>query len=967
MQFERDFKALTGFGPLSWQRRLFNEYLKAGKLPAAVDIPTGLGKTAVMALWLVARAHGALLPRRLVYVVDRRAVVDQATGFALDLRTKLDAPTAQHLKAALTLGERSLPISTLRGHYVDNRQWLEDPASPAIIVGTVDMIGSRLLFGGYGVSSKMRPYHAGLLGSDALVVLDEAHLVPPFERLLETIETDSAQFGMCGRDDGQRVPGLRLLSLSATGRDRPGEMFRLKGSLNAPVGERDDLDDNVVVRRLEARKDITLAQIETGKLAEALSAHAWRLSDNGKIPIRSIVFCNQREIAEKTKTELEALLSRDTNYTPAELKNQTELFVGARRVRERLDAARRLEDMGFIPGAPRNRTHPVFLFATSAGEVGVDLDADHMVCDLVAWERMVQRLGRVNRRGEGHAKVIVLTEPEPSPNKAAKAALEKREHERGEKDRKAIAAHQAEVEQWVAFKRPFEHALELSEDGSLNGSPAAIRALKERAVTSPEAAAAIKAATTRPPLRPALTRAVVDAWSMTSLEEHTGRPEIAPWLRGWVDQDPQTTVVWRRYLPIREDGLQSTGKDIEEFFEAAPFHLSEQLETETFHVEQWLRDRSASLLKKAPDGTDKNESRAQEPAEHAERSSDAAVNGAPLGRNAIIGFVLSKSGDWRKTLHVADFLNLTDKSRATDLDRKLEALDGAVIVVDARFGGIKDGLLSSEYAQLAESADDCETWLPVETPVAGSKSRPEPVIKFRVRPASSVQPVDTGRDWQERHRFITSRNEDGADLHWLAVDKWGADSTTEADRSESNNPQSLVDHHSATAAKARALAHKLGLKDEFTEMLAVAARLHDEGKRALRWQRAFNAPPGREPYAKTKGPINFALLDGYRHEFGSLYWAQKDAGLQTLPADLKDLALHLIAAHHGQARPAIRTMSCEDAPPSILEARAREVAMRFARLQETWGPWGLAWWEALLRAADQQASRENDEQDAGQN
>jgi CRISPR-associated endonuclease/helicase Cas3 len=45
----------------------------------------------------------------------------------------------------------------------------------------------------------------------------------------------------------------------------------------------------------------------------------------------------------------------------------------------------------------------------------------------------------------------------------------------------------------------------------------------------------------------------------------------------------------------------------------------------------------------------------------------------------------------------------------------------------------------------------------------------------------------------------------------------------------------------------------------------------------------------------------------------------------------------------------------------LLEERARDVAMRFARLQKRWGPWGLAWWEALLRAADAQASRDNDE------
>ena len=100
-----------------------------------------------------------------------------------------------------------------------------------------------------------------------------------------------------------------------------------------------------------------------------------------------------------------------------------------------------------------------------------------------------------------------------------------------------------------------------------------------------------------------------------------------------------------------------------------------------------------------------------------------------------------------------------------------------------------------------------------------------------------------------------------------------------------------------------------------------------------------------------------ALLDGYRHEFSSLAAVTQDDDFKKLPESLRDLALHLIAAHHGFGRPVIGISGCEDAPPSRLEGRAREVALRFARLQRHWGPWGLAWWESLLRAADQQASR----------
>ncbi|WP_298331125.1 DEAD/DEAH box helicase family protein, partial [Asticcacaulis sp.] len=154
MDFGRIFHTLTDHEPLHWQSRLHARFM-AGNLPPALDLPTGLGKTSVMAVWLAATIMGAPLPKRLVYVVDRRTVVDQATDEADKLKARAEA-------AGLLA---DLPISTLRGQHLDNRRWMEDPAAPAIIIGTIDMIGSRLLFQGYGVSTGLRPFQAGLIGA----------------------------------------------------------------------------------------------------------------------------------------------------------------------------------------------------------------------------------------------------------------------------------------------------------------------------------------------------------------------------------------------------------------------------------------------------------------------------------------------------------------------------------------------------------------------------------------------------------------------------------------------------------------------------------------------------------------------------------------------------------------------------------------------------------------------------------
>lgn len=913
--------------PFPWQTRLLHAFLEPKLEVRALDIPTGLGKTAVMAVWLVARALGAkALPRRLVYVVDRRAVVDQATEVAERLRRWVEKNP--DVKRALELSGRSLPISTLRGQHVDNREWLEDPATPAIVVGTVDMVGSRVLFEGYGVSRKMRPYHAGLLGVDTLVALDEAHLVPPFERLLEAISDGGAVLGP-QVDRASRVPPFRFLALSATGRARKAGSFLLDAT---------DRKHPVVKKRLEATKRLRTVPLE-GDLADALARQAWKTAGDGADPVRCLVFCNKRDDAVAVRDALDRLAKGDKKAGMAKVEIDRELFVGGRRVFERGATMDRLRAMGFLAGSEVRRAKPSFVIATSAGEVGVDLDADHMVCDLVAWERMVQRLGRVNRRGEGDAIVTVVMEPAKEPPKAVAEAMKRRDagkypNKGKEKaDLAKIDEFESSQSEVAAWPKPFRELPKL-ERGECDASPAALTELKLRAAEDEKLARILDAATTRPPLRPAVTRALVDAWAMTSLDVHTGRPAVAPWLRGWIEEDaPQTSVVWRKFLPVRAKPPASQ-EEAAAFFEAAPPHASEVLETESYRVVEWLLER-VERMSRQPAGV-----------EGEKEESDAC----PINSDSHIAFVLDGAGEVSERLTRGDLLAAT---RETWTRKRLTRdLSGATIVVDRRLAGLFEGMLSKEADQPPETADG-ERWM---EPAAGEP----PPVRFRIREVAAPVEDDSGaaRDWRARHRFVVQSDESG-EIRWLVVEKWRHDAATEDDRS-AGREQTLEEHQSWTERCARQLGTRLGLPNEFVEMLALAGRLHDEGKRAARWQRAASAREGG-PYAKTRGPMRPRMLDGYRHEFGSIPFAEKDPVLRALPAELRDLALHLIASHHGFARPLLSTSGCEDAPSSALEERAREVALRFVRLQKVWGPWGLAWWEALLRSADQQASRENDE------
>src|SRR5271166_4434789 len=88
-EFNATFKVLTDNPPFPWQWELYQRFL-AGNFPASWSLPTGLGKTSVIHIWLLGLAYSPIkVPRRLVYVVNRRTIVDQSTDEARKLRQRI--------------------------------------------------------------------------------------------------------------------------------------------------------------------------------------------------------------------------------------------------------------------------------------------------------------------------------------------------------------------------------------------------------------------------------------------------------------------------------------------------------------------------------------------------------------------------------------------------------------------------------------------------------------------------------------------------------------------------------------------------------------------------------------------------------------------------------------------------------------------------------------------------------------
>jgi CRISPR-associated endonuclease/helicase Cas3 len=911
MTFEQLFNAATGHAPFRWQKRFYVELLK-GKIPLRCNIPTGLGKTSIITIWLLALAEqlrngsaGISLPRRLVYIVDRRVVVDQATEETDALLTKFKSAAAGSEPRALGTIARCLAetgclkdtdpfaVSTLRGQHADNRLWLRDATRPAVIIGTVDMIGSRLLFSGYGgLGRYSRSLHAGLLAQDALIVLDEAHLSPSF---VETLGALDRQL--------HRSPSIKpfhVMLLSAT--QLPAAEAAVAGaSLNGndfALQPEHDLKDAEVARRLQAAKSLKFLCPPKGDEPEKPDAVAGRMAAAAVALSRSdsaiVVFANTVELVKRVSKALKSA----PHAVP---EDHVLTLTGEMRGKERDEL---VEQSVFARFRQRHRDraqldHPIFLVATAAAEVGINFDADHAVCDLVTLERMVQRFGRVNRFGDGAASIRVVlsdggdNQQANSPQATTLALLQ---------------------------------SLPKSAKG-FNASPAALTKLITSHSDTHNAFAP------RPPCPP-LDEARLDDWSLTTLPGRDfARPQVSYWLRGLTPDDtPHTWLAWRADLEYA-----ATADDAAQMAQTIPLRPAELAQVNTLRA----GDLIGKLRERAPEA---------------------------------FAALLDPAGNW-SGLRLGD---LPEKKEVRD-----RLLRFATVVLPASIGGLKDGLLDDTDKPVRDVVDTnlfqrvllqrtSDGWRAHQLPLNGStmalgafENVPTACRKLprKLGSKSKFLTVSGSEDEAEDDLAPDSESVPAPDLcrvaYFASPDGAAELAVSEDFASLQRADVPLAEHNAAAADIARRLTAKLKLPAELADAVVQACARHDLGKRQPQWQKAIGNPHG-PPLAKSANTgFDRTATGGYRHEFGSLLDAARDPAL--VAHKHGDLILHLIAAHHGHARPGFSPEAFAILPlQRECAAAVHEGELRFARLQREFGWWQLAYLESLVKCADALASAQAD-------
>ena len=917
--FAAFFRDVHDCDPFPWQRRLATEVLGREVWPKVIDLPTGTGKTAVLdiAIFTMA-AQPAISPRRVVFVIDRRIVVDQVYERAQRIRERIDGgstPILRQIRDRLQKlsGAEPLGVVSLRGGVPIDDGWTHRPDQPWVMVSTVDQFGSRLLFRGYGVTPGMRPIHAGLAGNDCLVILDEVHLSVPFAETLAQV--DALHSGPLPRR-------FAIVEMSATPSNKSVKPFTLDSATDLEGCEE-------LRRRVRAGKQ---AQLESVQDQDSIPAAVLKIvkstdKSNGKVDlhIRSIgVVVNSVRTARKTYDAL-----TDAGYA-------THLITGRMRPLDRIDA---LDRIGPIVDPDRNQRGDqlTVVVSTQAIEVGADFSFDACITECAAVDSLRQRFGRLDRRG---------TYSTRSGN-AARAWII------GPKS--IVASKKPDAIYGESTKVTWEELERRANRGVLDVGSMSLRDFPCNA-TAPRARA------------PLLLKTHMDAWTQTRPEPIV-QPSVDWFLHG-IDQDrpADVSILWRwdrssetlRLVPPRQ------AEFVQVPFGAAKLWLSGDAEVDVADIAQADVPESVPAPVKPLIGDCVRWTGFGSGAEQCMQIKDIRpgdvliVDPRQGGLNA---------GTWDPSSNepaadLGDAAQIAYKRKATlRLDPRLPDVDSPPTPADEAEVdlSVRERIAAWLERHFAET-DQQPDWLPRAIERLGSNFEVTSV-GLGDGDSSNGYYILTERHPVTKKSLVDPSNMDGSD----------------ESGSLTGTGVTLIRHLEGVGERAGHIAERLGLPVAIVEDLRFSGRLHDLGKVDYRFQLQLVGGDPVELERRRREPLAKSLPDarrvwryprGMRHEVASVAMIESNSDVLSSAHD-KDLVLHLVGTHHGWGRPLPPIV--EDPEPQILSytvnghsmeassdlvkgSLAIKMADRFWRLVERYGYHGLAWLEAILRLADHQQS-----------
>ncbi len=955
-EFAAFFRAVHGYDPFPWQVRLAREVANTG-WPDVLDLPTGAGKTAavdvaVFALALDAGRTPRSAPLRIIYVVDRRTIVDQAYERARKIRRALARAEddvvhrVRERLAAFAHESVALRTALLRGGIARDDMWARTPDQPLIAVSTVDQVGSRLLFRGYGVSDPMKAVHAGLLGCDVLYLLDEVHLSQPFR---ETLDAVSKRY----RTWAERpLSGpFVVLEMSATPGGAPANAFHLEDA---------DYRDPILSKRMQSSKPATLVSINARGFAKEVEKHVTSMLDRPGATIAVVV--NR----VKSARELHARLC-DTMPGGS---SAVHLLTGRMRPFHR-DALEQSLLERIRAGRTRSPDdQPTVIVATQSIEAGADFDFDGLVTECASLDALRQRFGRLDRLGElaGSARGVIV----------ARSDSLKDDRVYGDAIGKTWAWLQTHVHGEV---------VDFGID-TLTVPPDA----EEQGLLAPKSHA------------PVLLPSRLDAWVQTAPMPDPD-PDVALWLHGPKSGAADVQIVWRADLTgdLLNQAVE-TGQDAEEaaeivigMVEALPPVSAEAMSVPFVAARRWLEGESEpeftdveGAAEADQDALDPELEISPRPAVVWEGERSRVVKAADLRPGHTIVVPSSYGGidhhNWApaSTEPVRDVAELAAYGHGRPPTLRLHE---AVVrgLLGPQIAMPKPGNVDSDGPS---DRDVVVAWLEglgTTSVNSGLRELIDRLLDDQKRLRVERLPLAPGDDTRQYFVVTGRRRRAYADEDGPVDDRL----TTEDSRSSFTGVEvTLANHLAGVADEAAGFAERLGLPSDLVADLRLAGEWHDAGKADVRFQRwlhggsEFKALTQSEPLAKSRtrltSPSAFRVAreragypKGGRHELMSLALMESAGESLSTRAGDWSLVRHLIASHHGRCRPLAPWVpdpnavyvrfsrdgiTCEGSSAHDLARLDSGIAERFWQMVRRYGWWGLAWMETLLRLADHRQS-----------